>query len=362
MQFRPGGRKGYTRVEVMAAAVAGSLLVGVVAPTLGGARGAARITLCEDVLKGIGLDLMIYTTENEEWFPGVNTTGVNIRAKQVLSAGDPEVLNDSALPVQNFDWMTPLAAHDLELPENRAERWQAVWDRYRCPAQTAETGLYCPSAPDCEDFAAYDWTATSYLMPVHFSYWGTNDETTVVGTMEGPGYPIHATVVPSSWEVTYADYRSRLGYISKPARKVFVADGTRYVMAGGSTDIDVTPYPVYFGAFTTSGTWWPGGNAYGVKEGSLNWDGDPVTDGSVSEGLNLLCSYRHPGTPRPSTDPLFTGDAHQNYGGINALAFDGHLERLHDRTSREIDRWYPSGAVVQQGVGMTTEDEGFIVP
>ena len=48
---------------------------------------------------------------------------------------------------------------------------------------------------------------------------------------------------------------------------------------------------------------------------------------------------------------------------MNAVFFDGHVERLDDRASRDIDRWYPTGSVRSGDyVGMTTVPAGYVIP
>ena len=125
------------------------------------------------------------------------------------------------------------------------------------------------------------------------------------------------------------DYRPRLDQVGQPAGKVFVADGTRYLECEGGTeslDFDAYPYvdPRYpsqglFGSFTDPAPWWCGSTAYGVEQGSLNWDGMPVDAGEYpkARGKNLALSYRH------GADIGAATSAQSNPGRMNALFFDG---------------------------------------
>ena len=170
-------------------------------------------------------------------------------------------------------------------------------------------------------------------------------------------------MVSPSWEVTNCNYTSGITHVGPPSRKIFVADGTRYVAPGGIVDIDVAPDPSFFGAFTSPGAWSSRSTAYGVETGSQTWGDHSVAYGSASEGQNLRYSYRHvrpEEAVQPNRDPRTAQD---NTGGINAAFFDGHVERLYDRESREISLWYPTGSIVQYpDYGMTDVPAGYVIP
>jgi prepilin-type processing-associated H-X9-DG protein len=116
------------------------------------------------------------------------------------------------------------------------------------------------------------------------------------------------------------------------------------------------------GSFASSGAWWCGDESYGVRQGSANWDGQSVNGGSGSPtagGRALALSYRH-GNTAGSEVPT---DCQSNKGTINALFFDGHVGRLTDRQSREIDYWYPRGGRVQTPAqGMTRVPQDYEIP
>jgi hypothetical protein len=40
---------------------------------------------------------------------------------------------------------------------------------------------------------------------------------------------------------------------------------------------------------------------------------------------------------------------------MNALFFDGHVARLDDRASRNVEYWYPTGSTAQPGQGGLTD-------
>ena len=172
-------RAGFTLAEVVAVLAALSLLGAVFVPNMQQARRVSRELTCAETLASLGSALALYAADHDGWIPGRNTSGVALRAYKYVIANDPEVLNQSNLPVQPQDWMTPLAQYEHDLPANRAERWHFLWSEYRCPQMRDWPALmypaYNPSAvPDWDEFAELwdTWPPCSYLMPAVFQYWG----------------------------------------------------------------------------------------------------------------------------------------------------------------------------------------------
>lgn len=390
LRKRGDAKPAITLAELVAVIAVLAVALVVVAPAMVRARAIATTVRCEDHLLGFATGLSFYTAEHEDWLPGPNTSGVITR---VASYGDGSGLQQSNVPVQSFDWMTPLALYDRVLPDNRADRWFDLWTQYRCPSQHRDSRIFASSqAPqDRTDFSTYPypWPGCSYLMPTYFSMWGS-DQFQILTFIPSAHIPVGSKVVPQSWEVQNQDYLSRIDSVGPPAQKVFVADGTRYLDAGGRLSTNVSPDPTYLGDFTTMAPWWAGSTAYGVARNTLNWDGDVLSVGSPSDGDNLPLSYRHPafasldgtgsmegqqpatlisdgspailpGSGSPSSPQ--TGAAQDNHGAINTLFFDGHVERLNDRQSREISLWYPTGSVVaEESEGMTSLPVGYVIP
>ncbi|MBN2447308.1 MAG: prepilin-type N-terminal cleavage/methylation domain-containing protein, partial [Phycisphaerae bacterium] len=308
-----GTRRGLTLVEVIV--VVGVAALGMVAagPALQVARQQAREVTCEAVLLGLGTNLALYAADNEDYFPSVNTSGVALRAKQYALSVDPNALNNSTLPVQSWDWMSPLAAYDssVTLEDNRAARWYTLWTTYRCPEKAPRSTVYAGGGvPDVSDFVAYRWPACSYLMPACFSLWGTSVEADL-GVYELTPVPVPVMHVRTNWEVSNTSFFSRLDQVGPADRKIFVADGTRYLPDGDAPlDHDISPYPLLFGAFATQGAWWGATNAYHPGVGTDTYGNGPVTTVSGdSDGNNLRLSYRHQcANPRGTRGPRLVPD------------------------------------------------------
>ncbi len=352
----------FTLIELLVVVAIIAMLVSILLPSLGSAREQARAVVCGQLLRQFGNGLQTYGSENQDYIPGVNTSGVGVEAKRLRWGSDVSILYQSKLPVQTFDWITPVIAYSTELPAVRAERYKMLVQRFGCPSQRYVSSVYetsgVPDMVKCRELNPYP--AVSYLMSAHFQYVGQEEKGRVVGNYEHPSVspPIYAKAASPAWEVVVERYLPKLTKVGPAGRKVFAADGTRYLDVTLVLDHDLSPGPMTFGSFTCAGGWWAGSTAWGVKGNTPNWDGSAVGADSPSHGQNLAISYRH-GNQRG----VASGSARDNKGTINAVFFDGHVDRLTDRQSREAQLWYPSGATVKVPTeGMTNLPMDFVIP
>lgn len=358
--------RGFTLIELLVVVAIIALLISILLPSLQNAREAARASVCGSLLRGMGTGMQTYVNENNGWFPGVNTSGGTLR---VAIAQNPSnvlgILRSAAMPVQSFDWMSPILRYDTELGENRAKKFQTIINRYSCPSQVFETdvALYPPGLSGIADSA--DFTALldgfrplSYLMPSRFQYWGQSDANFALG-LAPSGARVSAQVLPATFETSIQNYRSKIEKVGNAGRKLMAVDGTRYLESDLGLDFDVTPAPTFFGSFTANSAWWAGCTSHGVRANSRNWNGQTVTVGSPSGGANLSLSYRHGSGARGDVGV----DAQGNKGTLNGLFFDGSVRRMGDKASREIEYWYPKGSIVNRPTeGMTTVPQNFEIP
>lgn len=360
---RVAKRAAFTLIELLVVVAVIAILLSILLPALQSARESARAATCGAGMRNFGNGFGIYFAENSEWIPGCNTTGVAVRRHQ----GTDEAYFNSRMPVQSFDWMTPIVRPSMEMSSSWARRWHDLVNRFMCPSQRTYRAIVYPGStgiPQSERdfFNNNQWTALSYLMPVHFQHWGLNyrergpqayafgvhavNNSSLIYAITAPPDPTpeHDGI---AWEASHFTYKSRLPEVGKPSEKIAVADGTRYYDAtAGYIDFDVSPNPQYFGSFTSSGAWWSGCRSYGVKAGTRNWNNRSVSVGSRGRGVNLELSYRH----GPQRGAGASGSAQQNKGRINALFFDGSIRRLNDKESRNPMYWYPSGTKVRPGL------------
>ncbi len=358
----------FTLIELLVVVAIIAMLLSILLPSLSGAREQARAVKCGAHLRQFGNGLGIYVNENNDWIPGHNTSGAAVRALKLMMT---EVnLAPYRLPVQSFDWMTPVLAPLHSLPNNRAERFKFLFDEYRCPSQRY-TSVPFPDGFDGPDWNTIleqvPWPAASYAMPAMFQYVGQNNRNRAICPVQLPsGYPAQLQVKTQAgadfFSVHVKNYMPRMNQVGPAARKIMAADATRYLPEDDQPlDHDPSVIPQYFGAFTTSGGWWSGSTAFGVAASTPTWSDHNVTEASPSAGANLPLTYRH-GNQQGS----LSGSARDNRGTINAVFFDGHVSRMSDRESREAHLWYPTGAVVADdavdGEKMTWLPNGHPIP
>lgn len=366
LRSRNESYRGFTLLELLVVISIVALLVSILLPSLKEARRQAKTVVCASHLKGMGTGLQTYLSEYADWIPGVNTSGVGLRANMQ----NPEALQTDFMPVQQFDWMTPIRT-GTALPWKRAERFHFLLSEMKCPSLMdvpSVAASYGPS-PDDDDFDNIElWPMTSYLMPVSFQYWGDLDAGKSLAKVRGPMSfkRVRALAAPKAYQTVRSErYISRIDRVGNPSEKLFVSDGTRFLDDKNLLDFDYFPWPQHFGAFGTSGAFWRGSTAYGVKAYTAIWGDDGPVPGvsvnsgteSLAEGKNLQLTYRH-----GERGVTISGDATKNPGSINALFYDGHVNLLSDRLSRRVEYWYPRGAVVLKPEdGMETVDKGHIV-
>lgn len=369
-----------TRIEVLSVAATTLLALLIVLPGLAQVRRNAMRTLCATNLHQFGIGQAIYSAEQLDYLPGVNTSGV---AQRGIDLEDVPT-DDPAVPVQSWDWQGPLASIlDPGYAGNRAERWQQLLTDYHCPANNAVTDSLFGEPSDRADFDALGpLPASSYLSSTWFHLWGR--DVTIIDD------PKNARIVTgrtpgSNWEVRLPrPYRARLAQVGPPDRKAFAMDGTRFLDSALDLDISIRQDEALLGAFTSFGPWYSGSTGYGVALGSLDWADRETAEGSPSDGANLALSYRRglhtgpqptsggttgtasPGSPAsgdPLARPVPDGSVRGNTGTLNVLFFDGSVRNLNDRQSRTIEYWYPSGSVVQNpAAGLTQVAAGFEIP
>jgi prepilin-type N-terminal cleavage/methylation domain-containing protein/prepilin-type processing-associated H-X9-DG protein len=380
---RRQGKAAFTLIELLVVVAVIALLIAILLPSLESARESARAARCGTAQKGFGTGLAVYFTEYGGWFPGINTTGIAARvAGRLPTSEGKELCRKSSTPIQSYDWITPILRYETDLGSNRAERLKTILRDFGCPSQAAMTidRPYQPEkSPDQEDFPEELWkslTPVSFMMPIHFQLWGRGYAGSEVASWtSGTGRLVKLmTDCPPDYMTAKHEgrYQSRLDRIGSPARKVACADGFRFLAQGDDIDMDWSPNVNFveaginkFGSFVSNGAWWAGSEEYGVKNNTCNWNGTLVNPGPTnpdSQGRSMVWSYRHGTTSRAKV----TQSVSDNDGEMNALFFDGHVARLNDRASREIEYWYPSGSKVTGGPGanggLLDYENGYEVP
>ncbi len=319
-------RHGFTLIELLVVVAIIALLIGVLLPSLSGARRAAWQISGANIQRQLALGAQMYATENQGYIPGTNSSGLaalntysGIGANEYLDRAN----QDASVPTQNYDWITPSLAAD-DLPLNRVHRMAYILEKYRDPAmrQTVVPFTGGSAGPGTSDAVA--WIAetgrevfgTSFLIPAFFQWAGRPDFGTPLQ------YPQSPSASDPIWQQNAlffrpfgvpSAYKARLDQIQLTSAKVSVADGFRY-HDGGLIDIDMGIVAREYGSFTSSTPCFVRSTAYARPTDAGN---------NPSGGAQIPLSYRH-------------------NGRMNVTFWDLHGELLNDTESRNPIHWFPS--------------------
>jgi prepilin-type N-terminal cleavage/methylation domain-containing protein/prepilin-type processing-associated H-X9-DG protein len=303
---RTAGAKGFTLIELLVVVSIISLLIGILLPTLGQAVKQARLTVCGTTQRGLMQGMLLWSTENRERIPGMNGTWVDAQRQPNWQ----QYLNsDSSAPVQSTDWMSA-ALKGEDLPQNRAQRFIALLNTYRCPEQTSRLPVWAGgSAGTTEAVEMVQRTGeapygVSYLMSAYFQWTGRN------GNGQAGSFPnFTVTEYGRDWtnpvEIPRS-YRSNLNQVGNPALKAGIADGFRFREASGFANTEMS---------------YEAGADYGSFAHST-----PTFNNSAEYVRARSLSYRHGGK-------------------LSAAFFDGHVGTMTEDESRSPTYWFPSGSI-----------------
>lgn len=307
--------RGFTLIELLVVIAIIALLVGILLPSLKGARDAARAVVCQSTTRQLGIGMQAYATDNKEYLAGVNTSNAWYQVN-VNTAGT----QTGETPVQSFDWITPTLGQGAGLSANRAQRTKQIFERYGCASTTRKNDTLYGNEIDREDFervlAQGGIGQVSYLSMYNWHVYA-NQQVADRFALNVNGNPRRLRFDPFSSPVRMKDsYIPRLDRVGfDMSRKVYAQDGTRY-FDNGQLDFDITSDPSGvpgFGSFTDSGPIFNGSTGYGV--------------GHRSNPINWKLSFRH------------TGHV------LNGVFFDGSVRKIKLKEAREnASLWYPSGS------------------
>lgn len=328
-------RRAFSLVELLALLAVIVILIGLLLPGLGGVRHSARQSQCAAMQRQLALGLLRYASEHNEWIPGFNTSGRSLWPPAAL----PPQRAIAALskfphaPVQVNDWISP-SLSDSALPVCREERFYTILERVACPEMEWRVPVWIGGdagslrmAQWIENRARQPARGISYLMPTNFQLFGGP-------RVRRPGQGDVLVTQESSLKLLLlaricrlrADYAPRVDSLGRPARKVALADAFRF-LGPNMTDFDASYSHANWGSFTERSPCDVDSRSWGRRGGG-------------GTGWNIPVVYRH----RKS---------------LNAAFWDGHVEPLSIRESRNPALWAPTRSVLQPAAGMEPDVASF---
>ena len=306
---------GFTLIELLVVISIIALLISILLPSIEAARAQAQAVVCTTKLRDIYNAANNYAFEFSDWLAGApGTTGTEL---VYLDEDDQFAIDTPGVPVQTWDWQTPLAHYGLghaDLPRERNARWQRLRgvQQLICPSNNFVVPPYQIEAINA------GWPVmlmNSYSTLREFMYFGWQKQ----------GEGEDQINILFNWDVrTPVGHVPRLTHIERASSKGFVVEGSRYLLLSEpSPDYQVHWGGRYGGSFATAGP-------------SSSWSRsfiNPVHLDPVQHDPKWdRYSYRHAVAGAP---------------GFNTLFFDGHVDRLSKTTATEsVDTWLPSGTKV----------------
>lgn len=307
-----GCRNGFTLIELLVVVAIIAILIGLLLPSLGMAREAARAAICMGHLRTTVQGQSMYMDTFREYLAGPNTSGADVQAGVVTITFE----TTSSMPSQDHDWISPTVGEQLNFSPQRARRMAQIFNDFRCPTARFFAIVWTQSVGgDISEFAQVNaqsgYRQISYLSPASFHYFPNQavaERNRYRGVLLKYGF-----TTPVQVNDGYRPRRHQVGH--NPAQKILVADGTRYYdPAVRVLDFDASPIARgVYGSFTDSGPIFNGSAAYGRV--------------SSSDPTNYLLSARHANRT------------------LNAGYFDGHGASMRLRQAwTDPTPWYPGNS------------------
>lgn len=323
-------REAFTLVELLVVIGIIALLISILLPTLGRARMAANTVKCAANLRSILQGMQIYASQNNGSIPGsAHTTArfVYVDPNNAIPAAN-SAFGDGNCPsiCGIFDWASPIArVMGIKFEEGgsaaqRAERFKRMRDYsgFVCPENQFLATKFSGSPIDTGTGPMISYNTAIGFLVVRNSAVPVNDGASGVGR----------TVGRSAWNPP-SGYNVKVTKVGNPARKIYIADGSRFSTTNITPDVDLS----YAGS--NGGAW---GDQGAATRFSRSWDRGKAAGNSNNGGGTRdarIYAYRHGGR----ITPFGRGDAFR----FNVGYFDGHVESLGDLQGADPYLWFPKG-------------------
>lgn len=312
MQGSDMRKRGFTLIELLVVIAIIALLIGILLPSLAGAREAGRAVACQAHARGVVTAMAAYESANKGYLVGPNTSGFALQQNKPYEVG-------SATPTQDWDFVSPLLGDSLNFPVERLEKFQEIcMSKLKCPTNRVRYALRF-SGPTLPIEAQGEQPYTlSYLTPAYFQLYPT-------GTTAGPGQTYET--MPSSGEpiALPRGHRPRSDLVgTNAAKKAMVFEGARY----WNSSINGFDYST-----VTNGT-----GLTGTPQGNFLSRGTAF----LGSGENYLRDPQRGYKP----SAVFKSISLRHGERTNVGMFDGHVEALDNVKSADPSYFCPTGSKV----------------
>jgi prepilin-type N-terminal cleavage/methylation domain-containing protein/prepilin-type processing-associated H-X9-DG protein len=305
-------RRGFTLIELLVVIAIIALLIGLLLPSLAGAREAGRGVVCQAHSRGVVVAMAVYEADNKGYLVGPNTSGFALNQNKPYTEG-------KSTPTQDWDFVSPLLGDAMNFPVDRLEKFQEIcMTKLRCPTNRVRYHLRF-SGPALPIEATGEQPLTlSYLTPAYFQLYPT-------GTTAGGGQAYET--LPAGEPISLPrGYRPRSDLVgSNPSKKIMVFEGARY----WNTSVNGWDYST-----VTNGT-----GLVGTPQGNFLSRGNSF----IGSGENYLRDANRGYKP----SALLKSISLRHSERMSAGMFDGHVEALDNAKSADPSYYCPSKSILK---------------
>jgi prepilin-type N-terminal cleavage/methylation domain-containing protein/prepilin-type processing-associated H-X9-DG protein len=305
----PFTRRAFTLIELLVVIAVIALLIGILLPSLGHAREAGRMVVCQSNQRSVVLSQAAYSTDNKGFLVGPNTSGFDLENGRPYMPG-------AATPCQDWDFVSPLLGDALNFSDDQLMKFQQIcMSKFRCPDNIVRYGLHFSGSPLPMESGGGELPFTlSYLTPAYFQMYPTGYSI--------PGRSVEA--LPSSEPIALpSGYQPKIDNVGLLAsKKIMTFEGARY----WNTSINGFDFSTVTNGTGLVST--PQGNFLSRGSAFMGSGENYARTGAAPADVLKKISLRHASK-------------------MNAAMFDGHVELLDNEQSADPSYFCPSGTVVR---------------
>ena len=306
-------KNGFTLIELLVVISIIVLLIAILLPALGRARDSAQSVVCMSNQRGFAQATASHCTDNKNFIPGPNTTGLHLDRGEAYRASA-----DS--PVQDWDYISPVLGRERGFSSNRLEKFaQILEEEFRCPTneERYKERFRGPALPLDRSGQPL---ILSYMTPAMFHLVPQNRRSEYRNTAE------HDGTFGGGWRLP-AGYDPKIDEIGVTSEKVMAFEGARYWYAP-NRGFDYSTVTNSSGLTSSPQGMFP---SHGI---AFRGSGEPYDPNKQGQA----------GSRRPND--VLERAAFRHFQKSTHTYFDGHVEQLTMTEAMDPRQYVPDGTRV----------------